>query len=389
MKRNLLLTPGPTQLPIEVCAALSRPIIHHRTTQYQDNLRVAVEGLKYVFQTRHDVFILTSSGTGGMEASVVNFLSPGDKVITVESGKFGERWTEICKANGIHPRVISVKWGQAVGPHQVRETLDEEKDIKAVFVTLCETSTGVTTNIKALGEVVRGTGALLVVDAVSGLGVTDLQMDNWGVDVAVAASHKGLMLPPGLAFVAVGAKALALMEKAASPRYYFDLRKAKKAAEKTDTPFTSAIGLVIALNEGLRLIKERGLDRQLSHCARLARATREAVTAMGLKLFPHPQALSNVVTAVCVPKGVDGAKLVKVMRDEHGITMAGGQEELKGKIFRIAHMGCLDEYDILTGISCLEKVLHTMGYPFSLGAGVAAAQKVLNVEENVVTGVSR
>lgn len=378
MKRNLLLTPGPTQIPPNICEALGKPIIHHRTPQFQDYLKEAQEGLKYVFQTKNDVYLLTSSGTGAMEAAVANLLSPGDKAIAVEGGKFGERWSELCKAYGIQARIIKVEWGKALQPGQVKEVLDKDKDIKAVFITHCETSTGVTTDVQAIASVVKDTNAVLVVDAVSSLGVIDLQMDNWGVDVAASASHKGLMLPPGLGFVAVSPKALKLIEQSKSPRYYFDLRKSKKALEKTDTPFTPAIGIVIALIESLKRVKEAGLQNLFAHYARLAQGTREAARALGLTLYAHESCISNVLTAINVPGGIDGEKLVKKMRDTYGITMAGGQAELKGKIVRIAHMGCLDEYDMLTGISCLEKVLHEMGYKFNLGAGLAAAQKVFN-----------
>lgn len=378
MKRNLLLTPGPTQIPPDICEALGKPIIHHRTPQFQEYLKEAQEGLKYVLQTQNDVYLLASSGTGAMEASVINLLSPGDKAITVEGGKFGERWTELCKAYGIQAQVIKVEWGKALEPAHLSQILDKEKDIKAVFVTHCETSTGVTTDIQAIAGVVKNTNAVLVVDAVSSLGVTDLQMDNWGVDVVASASHKGLMLPPGVGFIAVSPKALKLVEQSKSPRYYFDLRKSKKALEKTDTPFTPAIGIVIALIQSLRNIKEKGLSNLFTHYAKLAKGTREAAKALGLTIFAQESCSSNVLTAINVPSGVDGEKLVKRMRDTYGITIAGGQAELKGKIVRIAHMGMLDEYDILAGISCLEKVLHEMGYKFNLGAGLSAAQKVFN-----------
>lgn len=378
MKRNLLLTPGPTYIPPDVCEALGKPIIHHRTPQFQDYLKEAQEGLKAVFQTQNDVYLLASSGTGAMEASVANLLSLGDKAVTVEGGKFGERWTELCKAYGMQTHVLKVAWGKALEPAQLKEVLDQDKDIKAVFVTHCETSTGVTTDIQALANVVKNSNAVLVVDAVSSLGVIDLQMDNWGVDVVASASHKGLMLPPGLGFVAVSAKAYRLIEASKSPRYYFDLRKSKKALEKNDTPFTPAIGIVIALIQSLKNIKERGLSHLFSHYARLAKGTRAAAMALGLTIFADESCASNVLTAICLPESIDGEKLVKRMRDTYGITIAGGQAELKGKILRIAHMGALDEYDILAGISCLEKVLNEMGYKFTLGTGVAAAQKVFN-----------
>ncbi len=378
MKRNLLLTPGPTQLPQQVCEALGRPIIHHRTPQFQANLKEAAEGLKYLFQTKNDVLILTSSGTGGMEAAVSNLLSRGDKAITVEGGKFGERWTELCKIYGVDAKVMQVKWGHAVQAEEIQKILFAEKDIKAVFVTLVETSTGVTTDIKSIAEVVKKTNAVLVVDAISGLGATDLQTDNWGVDVVVSGSQKGLMLPPGLAFVSVSPKAWAMVEKSNSPKYYFDLKAAKKAAEKTDTPYTPAIGLIIALIEALKLMKTAGLGSLFAHYARLAKGTREAAKALGLSLFADEKSISNVVTPISLPNGIDGEKLAKIMRDTYGITVAGGQEQLKGKIIRISHMGCLDEYDMLAGIACLEKVLKELGYKFTMGAGLAAAQKVFN-----------
>ena len=378
MKRNLLLTPGPTQIPPELCAALGRPIIHHRTPQFQDNLKETIEGLKYVCQTKNDIYLLTSSGTGAMEAAVANLLSPGDEAVTVEGGKFGERWTELCLAYQVKAHVVKVEWGRVVQPHEIKKLLDAHKNIKAVFITFVETSTGVTTDVEAIAAVVKDYNAVLVVDAVSGLAVTDLQTDNWGVDVVCSASHKGLMLPPGIAFVVASPKATKLIEKSKSPRYYFDLRESKKAIEKTDTPFTPAIGIVIAMVESLRHIRKTGLENMFAHYARLAQATQAAALGLGLSIFPHESCRSNALTAILLPSAIDGEKLVKTMRDSHGISVAGGQDQLKGKIIRIAHMGAIDDYDILTGISCLEKVLHKMGHKFTMGAGVAAAQKVFN-----------
>ncbi len=376
MKKNYLLTPGPTPLPPQVCESLSRPIIHHRTPQFQDILKEAHEGLKYVFQTRNEVFILTSSGTGGMESAVINFLSPGDNVIVVEAGKFGERWTEICNAYGINCEVIKVEWGKAVDPLVIAAKLKAGKGtFKAVFTTLCETSTGVATDIKAIGQVVKDSEAILVVDAISGLGAIDLKADEWFCDVVVSGSQKGLMLPPGLGFISVGPKAWKLAESSRCPKYYFNLKAAKKAYASTDTPWTPAIGLVIALNEAIRMMKTESLEKIFAWHNKMAQAVRAAVKALGLELFA-PDAYSDVVTAVKVPAGVDGEKLVKTMRDTYGVTIAGGQSEMKGKIFRFAHMGYIGEFDVITGISCLEKVLAQMGYKFEMGAGVAAAQKV-------------
>jgi aspartate aminotransferase-like enzyme len=357
---------------------LGRPIIHHRTPQFQENLKEAVAGLQAVLRTKSDVYLLASSGTGGMEAAVANLLSAGDKAVTVEGGKFGERWTELCRAYHAQPSVIQVPWGKAVQPAQVKALLDADRDIKAVFITLCETSTGVATDIKAIADVVKETGAVLVVDGVSGIGVVDFRMDEWGVDVVVSASHKGFMLPPGLGFVAVSPKAFKLVERSTSPRYYFDLRESKKTLAKTDTPFTPAIGIIIALIESLRKMNARGLDNLYAYYARLAEGTRAAALALGLTLLPEESCVSNVLTAINLPGNIDGEKLVKVMRDTHGISVAGGQDHLKGKIVRIAHMGSVDEYDILTGVACLEKVLHQLGHKFTFGAGLSAAQKIFN-----------
>ena len=378
MKRNLILTPGPTHIPPEICAALGKPIIHHRTPQFQQNLKEALEGLQYVFQTKNDIYFIPCSGTGGMEAAVANLLSPEDKAITVQGGKFGERWTELCEAYGAKPEIIDVEWGKAVDPQVIKEKLAADKNIKAVFITLNETSTGVVTDVKAVAEVVKATDAVLVVDAVSGLGVVDCQTDNWGVDVVVSASHKGFMLPPGLGFLSVSDKAFALMEKSTNHRYYFDLRKAKKSLAKVDTPFTPAIGIVVALLESLNFFKERGIENLFAHYARLAEGTRAAAKGLGLTVFADESCVSNALTPINLPDSIEGGKIVKIMRDTHGVSIAGGQGDLKGKIVRIAHMGMVDEYDILSGIACFEKVLKELGYDFELGAGLAAVQKVFN-----------
>jgi aspartate aminotransferase-like enzyme len=358
-----------------VAQAEARPIIHHRTPQFQAVLKEVGTGLKYVFQTSSDVFIFASSGTGAMEAAVANLLSPGDSALCVEGGKFGERWTELCQAYGVVPEVIKVEAGKVVDPQEIAKRLKGNPKIKAVFATLCETSTGVVNDIQAIGAVIKERDAVLVVDAISGLGAIDLKTDAWSVDVCVSGSQKGLMLPPGLAFISVSPKAWKLVELAKSPRYYFDLRQAKQALEKTDTPFTPAISLIIALAESLKLMQGDGLENIFCRHRKMAEATRAAMRALGLQLFA-PLAASDVVTAVKVPAGIDGEKLVKVMRDTYGVTIAGGQAELKGKIFRIAHMGYIEELDIIAGISCLEKVLSQMGYKFALGAGVRAAEEV-------------
>lgn len=378
MKKSYLLTPGPTPLPPEICKAMAQPIIHHRTPQFQAVLKKVTEGLKYVFQTKNDVFIFASSGTGVMEAAVANLLSGGDTVITVQGGKFGERWTEICRAYGIFTEIIVVEWGKAVDPQEIEKRLKVNPKIKAVFSTLCETSTGVTNDIEAIGKIVKNFAAVLVVDAISGLGAIDLETDAWSVDICVSGSQKGLMLPPGLAFISVSGKAWEKINLSQCPKYYFDLKLAKKALDNIDTPFTPAISLVIALNEALKMIEQDGLENIFRRHRKMAQATRQAMEALGLELFA-PTAASDVVTAVKVPLGIDGEKLVKTMRDKYGVTIAGGQAELKGKIFRIAHLGFIEELDIIAGISCLEKVLAQMGYKFDLGTGVKAAKKCFKI----------
>lgn len=374
MRKNYLLTPGPTPLPNEVCQAQARPIIHHRTPQFQAILKSVTDGLKYIFQTTGDVLTLTSSGTGAMEAAVVNLLSAGDTVITVHAGKFGERWTEIAAGYGIKTEVINVEWGKAVNPKEIENKLKANPKIKAVFTTLCETSTGVTQDIEAIGKIVKNYDAVLVVDAISGLGAIDIKTDAWSVDVCVSGSQKGLMLPPGLSFISLSKKAWDKVKESKCPKYYFNLTTAKKAIEKTDTPFTPAITLVIALDEALKIMRQDGLENIFNRHKKMAHATRLAMKALGLELFA-PTAASDVVTAVKVPQGIDGEKLVKTMRDTYGVTIAGGQAELKGQVFRIAHMGYIEEFDIIVGIACLEKVLKQMGYAFELSSGVKAAEE--------------
>jgi len=375
MKKDYLLTPGPTPLPPQVSLAMARPIIHHRTPQFQEILKEASQGLKWAFQTANDVFIISSSGTGAMEAAVANLLSCGDTALVIQGGKFGERWTELARAYGATLEIIDVEWGKAVSPEEIKKRLKANPQIKAVFATLCETSTGVDNDIASIAAIVKETPAVLVVDAISGLVAVDIKTDALGIDVVVAGSQKGLMLPPGLGFISVSPKAWKLVETSKSSRYYLDLRKAKKALDKNDTPFTSSITLIIALNEALKMMQNDGLEYIFSRHKVMAEDTRAAMKALGLELFA-PTAASGGVTAVKVPQGLDGEKLVKTMRDTYGVTIAGGQDELKGKVFRIAHMGFIAESDIITALACLEKVLTQMGYKFNLGVGVKAAEEV-------------
>jgi aspartate aminotransferase-like enzyme len=375
MKKKRLMAPGPTPVPPESLLAMAQPAFHHRTATFKELFGEVNEGLKYVFQTTNPVLTFASSGTGAMEGTVANTLCGGDTVLVVRGGKFGERWAEICESYGVNVVPIDVEWGHAVEPDRIADELKKNRDIKAVFATLCETSTAVLTDIAAIGTVVRDTDALLIVDAISALCADDLRTDEWGVDVAVAGSQKGLMTPPGLAFVALSDRARKAMDRSTLPKYYFSFRKALASLEKTDTAFTPAVPLVVALSNSLRMLRDETLEGVLARHARLARAARAGVEAMGLELFSRSPA--NTVTAITVPAAVDGVKLLGALEKEHGITLAGGQEKLKGKIIRIAHLGYCDDLDLLSALAAVEMAVNKLGHPIELGAGVAAAERVL------------
>ncbi len=375
MRKNRLMSPGPTPVPEKVLLKMADTIIHHRTPQFKVVLKDVHAKLKKVFCTKNPVFVLASSGSGAMESSVVNLLAKGDKALVIRGGKFGGRFAEILEAYGIEVAAYDVKWGEGADPSVVEEMLKADPAIKVVYSTLCETSTGVVNDIKAIAEVTSKTDAVLVVDAISGLSADELRADDWGVDVVVCGSQKGLMLPPGLGFLSLSPKAEKLVERSDLPKYYFDLVAAKEAHDKDDTPWTPAISLITGLNEVLDMLLEEGIDNVLARHARLAEVTRESVKAMGLELFASSP--SNAVTSVKVPEGVDGAALVKKMREEQGVTIAGGQADLEGKIFRVGHLGYMDGYDIITTIAGIEMVLTQLGYDMELGKGVAKAQELL------------
>lgn len=375
MKKPYLLTPGPTPIPTEALLAMARPIIHHRHPEYERLFAEVRDGLKYVFQTKNEVLVFAASGTGGMEAAVANTLSPGEKALVVKGGKFGERWAEICQAYGVEVVPIEVEWGKAVEPERVASTLQQDPSIKAVFTTHSETSTGVLHDVKAIAEVVQKTPAILVVDAITSLGVTDLKTDEWGLDVVIAGSQKAVMLPPGLAFCSVSAKAWGFVERSRLPKYYFSFVETKKSQEKNQSPFTPAIVLIVALRESLRLIKEEGLEGIFARHERLAKATRSGVQALGLELFAERP--TPAVTAVKAPQGIPGGEIVRALRQRHGVTIAGGQGKLKDKIFRIAHLGYADTYDVIVALAALELTLAELKVPVKVGDGVRAAQEVL------------
>jgi len=374
MRKEYLYSPGPTTVPPEALSVMGKPIFHHRTKRHREMFQEILDGLKYVLATQNDVLVFASSGTGAMEASVANLLSSGDRVITVSGGKFGQRFGEICRAYGAEVDEIALEWGHPVDPAEIEKRLSEE--VKAVYVTLCETSTGVNNDVRAIAGIVAKSRAVLVVDAISGLLCNDLLVDEWNIDVAVGGSQKGLMSPPGVAFCSVSEKAWGLVNSSKMPKYYFDFNSTKKSADKADTPFTPAVTLLRALRETLRMVRSEGRENLLRLYAKLARAVRAGTAAIGLELFSH--APSNAVTAVKVPEGIDAGELLNLLRDELGVTFAGGQAKLKGKIFRICSMGYTNEFDILTAMSALEFALKKLGYQFEIGAGVKAAQEVLS-----------
>lgn len=377
MKKKYLLAPGPTPVPERVLLAMARPIIHHRTSQFSDIFGEAAELLKYLFQTEQDVLMLASSGTGAMEGSVVNLFSPGDEVIVVNGGKFGERWGQISESYGLKVHWLNVEWGKAVDPADVEKLLNDNPGIKGVMVQASETSTTVAHPVKELaGLTAKRDDCLLVVDGITAVGVFDVPMDEWGIDVLVSGSQKALMLPPGLGFAALSEKAWKRTETSKCPKYYFDFKKERKNLAKNTSAYTPAVSLITGLREALLMIKEEGLENVFKRHDRLARATKAAAKAMGLKLLA-PESPSNCATAVFVPEGVDGAKLVKYIRDEVGVTLAGGQEHLKGKILRIAHIGYMDTFDVVTAISAVEMALAKHGHKVEFGKGVAAAQEIL------------
>lgn len=376
MKKYMLMAPGPTSLPPQVLLAMAKPVIHHRTDEFKAILKEVFEGLQYLFQTAHPVMMFSTSGTGAMEAAVVNTLSRGDKALVVMGGKFGERWGELCEAYGADVVAVNVEWGHAVNPADIEVVLQKDSGIRAVFTTLCETSTCVRNDIETIGKVVAGYPAVLVVDAISGLCAEELRTDDWSVDIVVAGSQKALMLPPGLAFASLSPKAKELIGGSSLPRYYLSFEKALDSLAKTDTPFTSAVSLIYGLQESISLLRQEGIDNVVARHARLAEATREATRALGLELLS--KAPSNVATAIVMPSGIDADALRKTLSREFNITVAGGQGKLKGNIIRVAHLGYCSESDVITAISALELALRKHGYACEPGVGVAAVENVFS-----------
>ncbi|MFQ5935195.1 MAG: pyridoxal-phosphate-dependent aminotransferase family protein [Acidiferrobacterales bacterium] len=371
--KTRLFTPGPTQVPNRAFAATADALLHPRSEELRELLTEVSQKLKAFFKTEHEVLTLTASGTGAMEAAVVNFLRHGEKVITLEGGKFGQRWSEIARLYGLHVVSLELPWGSTIESRRLSALVRQHPDAAAVFLTHCETSTGVAHDIEALAAAVhQQSDALVIVDGISAVGILPFYKDQWAIDVCVAGSQKGAMSPPGLAFVAISERGWRKAQASNLPRYYFDFLKARDALADGYTPWTPAVTLLGGLRESLSMILDAGLERCWERYARLAHGTHVAVEAIGLQLFAKRP--SDSLTAVKVPDKIDGRVLVKRLLDDYGVRVAGGQDQLKGKIFRVAHMGYTDHLDMIAFASALELALRDCGWPLELGTAVAAMQ---------------
>ena len=357
-----LRIPGPTPLPPEVLAIMSKQMINHRGAEYHAMMTDITNKLKAMFQTKNDLFILTGSGTGGLEAAVVNMLSPGDEVLVVSIGVFGDRFASIATAFGAKVTKLSFEMGKAADPEALRKALKDNPNYTAVIMTHNETSTGITNDLAALSKIVRESGKLLIVDCVSSMGSVNCPVDEWGIDVAISGSQKGWMAPPGLTFVSVSPKAWEYHARAKMPRFYWDFSAAKKYLAKEETPWTPAVTAIYALTVGLDMLTKEGLQNIFDRHARVGKATRDGVKTLGLKQVAEEKYASNTVTAVWLPAGIEYKTLSKIMREEFKITITGGQGALDGKIFRIGHLGWVNEKDIKECIEALGAVLAKMGY---------------------------
>jgi len=370
-EKRYLMTPGPTPVPPEVLAAMAQPIIHHRGPDFRAIYKRTLERLQEVFRTESEVLLFAASGTGAMESTVANLCSAGDRVLVVSAGYFGQRWAGIAEAYGCDVDHVRYEWGEAPAAEDLASRLQELGDVKVVFLTQSETSTGVVADIASLAAAAKATGALVAVDAISSLGAVPLETDTWGIDAVASGSQKALMTPPGLAMVSVSEQAWSSLGR--SPRFYFDWEKTRKAQARLDAAFTPAVSLVVGLDVALGLLLEQGLEAAFEHHVRLGRACREGVKAMGLELFSPDDDSSAVVTAVRAPEGIDTDELVLALRDRYGITLAPGQGDLKGKIFRIGHIGYYDVFDITTALAGVELGLADAGAEIERGLAVTRA----------------
>ncbi len=374
--KERLFTPGPTPLLMEGQARTLTATLHHRTESFRQIMRETLENLRYFFNTQNDVLIFSSSGTGAMEGSISNLTSPGERVLVGTAGKFGERWLQLAAAYGLEAVKVEAPYGQPLNVEEIGERLASDGPFRAVYVQATESSTGVSHDVKAIAELVRPLPeTCLVVDAITGLGTTDLKPDEWGLDVVIGGSQKALMVPPGLAFASVSEKAWKLIEKAKSPHYYFDFAKERKNLAKGETSYTPATTLVVGLHATLQYIREIGRENLIENAATLAEATRAAAKALGLSLFATASP-ANALTAIRAPEGMDSGAIVKEMRTRFGAIIANGQGTMKGKIFRLAHLGYYDALELFAALAGVEIALCKLGHKCELGSSVRAAQEV-------------
>jgi serine---pyruvate transaminase len=379
MLKKYILTPGPTAISQDVLVEHGRPLMHHRSPEFGNIFSEVLEKLKKLYRTKNDVFVLTSSGTGAMEAAVTGAFKKGDKVLVASSGKFGERFKEISEEFGLKVIHLDYEWGSAVNPEDIRGELDADSDIKAVMVQFSETSTGTINDIKSIGDIVKDYPAILIADAISGLATAEFETDKWHLDMVIGGSQKGLSAPTGVAFISVSDKAWKLIDQSDLPKYYFDLKAARKAMQKNppQTPWTPGISIIVAMNKALDILFEEGMEKAFERHRVMANASWAGAEALGLELLvAEPGSRGFSTTAIKVPEGIDGKELVRIMRVKYGVTITGGQGKLTGKIIRIGHIGYVGIFDIVVAFSAMEMALSDLGYKFKVGSAVSAVQEV-------------
>jgi len=376
--KNYVLTPGPVPVPEFVMLEMAKPIIHHRTAEFEEIFFKATQGLKKVFMTQEEVLILASSGTGAMDAAVCNTLSKGDEVIVVNGGKFGERWGKICKAYGVISHELKVEWGQAVKTDDINEMLDKNKNVKAILIQASETSTGVEHPIKEIAEITKNRDDLiLIVDGITAVGAFPVEFDNWGIDILIGGSQKAFMLPPGLSFISLSKKAWKFYEDSDLPKFYLDLNQAYKNSLKKTSPWTPAVNLVMGLNAVLEHFDKLGLENLFRRHSIMSEATIKGFESIGLENFA-PGCSSTALSVIKSPEGIDAGEIIKGLKNKYGMIVAGGQDQAKGKIFRITHMGYVDKGDMISVIAGVESILNELKYDFTPGLGVSTATRILD-----------
>jgi aspartate aminotransferase-like enzyme len=376
MLKRYLLSPGPTPVPEKVLLDMAMPMIHHRTSEFSNIFAEVREGLKPIFGTKQDVLMLAGSGTAAMEAAVVNTLNEGDKVLVINAGKFGKRWAEICAAYKLDVMTIDLEWGRSVRPEQVEAKLISNPEIKAVFIQASETSTTAYHPIEEIAKIISlRDETIFIVDGITSVGVYETKMDEWGIDILITGSQKAFMLPPGLALIALSEKAWRFVEKSKIPKFYLNLKKERKSQADNTTSWTPAVSLIIGLKSVLEIMNKEGLQNVYKRHAICAEATRKGLLAMGFELLAK-DIPSNSATGILLPEGFDGGKFVKMMREKAGLTFAGGQDHLKGKILRVSHLGYHDFFDTIIALSGLEMGFKQFGLNIELGLGLKAAEEI-------------